>query len=350
MSKKQIIILILFILLMVGGFVFFAINKKARVVNLPFVKTKDELSAQTETNQKPKALLQNYGTAPEFAGVTKWLNGDEALMANLRGRAVLVFFWTYSDIHSVNSLPYLTKWQETFKDQGLIVIGVHTPEFAFEKVTGNVENAIKTNKLNFLIAQDNDYKTWAAYKNQFWPASYLIDKDGAIVYTHFGEGEYENTEKAIRTVIGLEGEYKTPEQNAQTESTFPELHLGIARMNGFGNSEKPTTEEQIYSFPKKLDLNKFALEGNWKFNQEGVTHSKGFGRIKLNFDAAKVYLVAQSKTPTTIRIFVDGTLIKGVVISNSELYELYDSIVPGQHTMEIEVPDEGFEATTFTFK
>lgn len=351
MNKKYRII-ILITLLTSGAVTYFVFTKNSSdPVHIPFITNNDsEKSSANTEDSKPKKLFQNYGAAPEFTGITKWLNGDEVKMAGLRGKAVLVFFWTYSDIYSVNTIPYLAKWEETYKDQGLVIVGAHTPEFAFEKVTGNLENAIKTQKINFSIAQDNDYKTWTAYKNQFWPASYLIDKDGVIVYTHFGEGDYETTEKALRTVLGLEGQYTTPTQNEFQATASPELHLGIARMNGFGNTEKPTTDEQIYSFPKKLDGNKFALEGSWKFNQEGVVHSKRFGRIKLNFEAAKVYLVAQSKIPTTIRVFVDGTLIKGVVVSDSGLYELYDSMVPGQHTMEIEVPDEGFEATTFTFK
>lgn len=351
MKKIILISLIILGLVAAGGIYLYSQRNQPGHITIPFIATKDSKSENDNSEEtEPKELFRNYGPAPEFTGITKWLNGDAVKMSDLRGKTVLVFFWTYSDINSFKAIPSIAKWNDTYKDQGLVVIGVHTPEFTFEKVTGNVENSLKANHANFLVAQDNDYKTWTAYKNQFWPARYLIDKDGNIVYTHFGDGDYDVTEKAIRTLIGLEGEYQAPQPTQTSQANSPEMFFGLAKQGNFGNVEKPSGDEQIYSFPPKLGNNKFAIEGSWQFNQEAAIHTKGFGRIKLNFDAAKVYMVAQSNTPTTIRVYVDGTLIKGVVVSNSDLYQLYDSIAGGKHTMEIEVPDGGFQAFTFTFE
>lgn len=307
-------------------------------------------NAEPTIDSPPSELFKNYGPAPEFAGLEKkWFNSDPLTKEQLKGKVVLIDFWTYSCINCIRTLPYVTDWYEKYKDQGFVVIGVHTPEFAFEKVTMNVEAAIKKYSITYPVAQDNNYKTWTAYKNQFWPAHYLIDKDGNIVYTHFGEGKYDVTEKAIRTLLGLEGEFVLPEAPVQNQANTPEIYFGLSRLANFGGTEKPNNGAQIFTFPAKLKANQFALEGNWQFNQEAAVHSKGFARIKLNFNAAKVFMVAQSAKPTTIKVYVDGKLIKGVVVSNSDLYELYNSIAGGSHTMEIEVPDDNFQAFTFTF-
>ncbi len=310
------------------------------------------LNSGDEETPEPVAeeeTFKNYGPAPELTGITKWINSDAQTIAGLKGKVVLINFWNYSSINSVKAFPYLTKWSKDYKDAGLAVIGVHTPEFAFEKVTGNLENAIKAHSISYPVAQDNNYKTWQEYHNQFWPAYYLIDRDGNLVFTHFGEGNYDGIEKAARILLGLEGQYATPQLEESNQANTPEIHLGLVRQNGFGNTEDAETTEQIFAFPEKLGANKFALEGRWRFNQEAAIHTQGFGRIKLNFDAAKVFLVAESSKPTNLKIYVDGKLVKGVVVQESDLYQLFDSIAGGKHTMEIEIPDGEFKAFTFTF-
>ncbi len=308
-------------------------------------------SGDEETQETPseEETFKNYGPAPELTGITKWLNSDAQTIAGLKGQVVLVNFWNYSSIHSVKAFPYLNKWSKDYKEAGLTIIGVHTPEFAFEKVSGNLENAMKAHNVSYSVAQDNNYKTWQAYHNQFWPAYYLIDRDGNLVFTHFGEGQYNEMEKAMRILLGLEGQYTTPPLEESNQANTPEIHLGLVRQNGFGNTEKAETTEQIFTFPEKLGDNKFALEGRWRFNQEAAVHTDGFGRIKLNFDAAKVFLVAESSKPTNLKIYVDGKLVKGVVVEDSDLYQLFDSIAGGEHTMEIEIPHGEFKAYTFTF-
>jgi thiol-disulfide isomerase/thioredoxin len=139
--------------------------------------------------------------APEFTGIDKWLNSDPLTMQQLRGKVVLVDFWTYTCINCIDVLPYVKAWNQKYKDQGLVVVGVHTPEYPFERNTDNVKTAIKRLGITYPVAQDNGYKTWNAYNNQYWPAFYLVDKKGRVVYTHFGEGDYEQTEAKIKSLL-----------------------------------------------------------------------------------------------------------------------------------------------------
>ena len=147
--------------------------------------------------------LKHSMPAPEFTGIEKWLNSEPLTMKQLRGKVVLVDFWTYTCINCIHTLPYVKSWHQKYKDQGLVVVGVHTPEYPFERNTDNVKTAIKRFDLQFPVAQDNRYATWGAYDNQFWPAVYLVDRNGQVVYTHFGEGNYGQTDAAIRKALGL---------------------------------------------------------------------------------------------------------------------------------------------------
>lgn len=151
------------------------------------------------------APLHDYGPAPELAGIDHWINSAPLTLQQLRGKVVLVDFWTYTCINCARTLPYVKQWNAKFKDQGLTIIGVHTPEFPYEKLTGNVSDAAKRFGLTYPIAQDNRYATWRAYDNQYWPAFYLIDKKGHIAYEHFGEGSYQDMEDAIRVLLAQPG-------------------------------------------------------------------------------------------------------------------------------------------------
>ncbi len=345
MKKVLPIIGSLIIVLAAGGIYLQQSSKGNNLLNVTFDRQPQKETQQTSDDN----LFTNLGPAPEFAGITKWLNSDPLTKEQLKGKVVLIDFWTYSCINCIRTLPYITKWYGDYKDRGFVIIGVHTPEFAFEKVQSNVEGALRRYKIQYPVAMDNNYKTWNAYKNQFWPAHYLLDKDGNIVYTHFGEGEYDKTEKAIRTLLGLEGPFDLPEAPEGNQAKTPEMYFGLARLKNFGGTETPSSTEQLYAFPSKLKTNQFALEGNWQFNQESAVHTQGFGRIKLNFNSAKVFMVAKSNDPMTVKVYVDGKLVKGVVVNASDLYELYSSPAGGNHLLEIEVPQGGFEAFTFTF-
>lgn len=303
----------------------------------------------TET-KKQGSEFGNFGPAPEFTGINEWLNAEPQRMADLKGKVVLVDFWTYSCINCVRTLPYVTEWYDKYKDDGFVVIGVHTPEFAFEKDTDNVEKAIDRFNINYPVAQDNDYRTWTAYKNNAWPAHYLIDKEGNIVYKHFGEGNYDITENNIRTLLGLSGDASTNMSlpNFKAIQT-PEIYFGLSRQEYISNEERITGENQLLQYPNAIPDNTFAVSGSWKFNSESAILIGDTGKIKLQFGASKVYMVAQSATPATIKILIDGQFYKEVAISASDIYTLFESDEYKNRQLEIEIPQKGFEVFTFTF-
>jgi thiol-disulfide isomerase/thioredoxin len=294
--------------------------------------------------------FKNQGQAPDFVGIDKWLNTSGALSTkDLKGKVVLVDFWTFSCINCIRTLPYVTKWYDTYKDQGFVVVGVHTPEFPFEKVTSNVQDAINRYGIHYPVAQDNEYATWNNYNNQFWPAEYLINKDGDIVYTHFGEGNYDRTGNAIRELLGLNTQQQAAPNSNLDQVGSPEMYFGTARLQNLTSEQKASASTQDYNFPQTLSTNYFALQGSWQFNPEYAELTKPNGAIRLKFHAAKIYMVAQSAKPVHLKIKVDGQDQPDVVVSASQLYTLFDSSAHTDHTIELSIPDPGFEAYTFTF-
>jgi cytochrome c biogenesis protein CcdA/thiol-disulfide isomerase/thioredoxin len=295
-----------------------------------------------------KIDFKNLGQAPEFTGIEHWLNSDPLTMESLKGKVVLVDFWTYSCINCIRTLPYVTKWYDTYKDKGFVVIGVHTPEFAFEKVTDNVATAMKRFGINYPVAQDNNFKTWSAFNNQYWPAEYLIDQNGNIVYTHFGEGNYDHTENAIRQLLGLDGgsDIKNPQQG---KINSPEMYFGTSRLEYLSPAQSPSEKISNYTFPTKLNLNNFALEGSWQFFSDHTTSVSKNSKIRLRFSSGKLFMVASANKPVTIHITVDGKQQPDQIIEMSQLYTLFDSNDYSEHTIDITVTDGGFEAFTFTF-
>ena len=300
--------------------------------------------------------LKNYGHAPEFTGITNWLNSQPLTMQELRGKVVLIDFWTYSCINCIRTLPFVTSWYEKYKDGGFVIVGVHTPEFEFEKVTANVETALKRYKINYPVAQDNNFATWRAYSNRFWPAHYLIDKEGNIVYTHFGEGKYEETENKIRFLLGLDDSENgsqprsdTPPGGSATRVGSPEMYFGTARLENLSNSQKPSLQATAYRLPADIKLNEFALEGTWQFDGEKATLTEGAGKIRLKFSSGKVHMVAKADKTVSVNITVDEKNTASVEIGASGLYTLFDSENYKEHIIDIEIPEGGFEAFTFTF-
>ncbi|MBI3231631.1 MAG: cytochrome c biogenesis protein DipZ [Candidatus Doudnabacteria bacterium] len=313
-------------------------------------KNSQSQSIVNQLKTMPKIQLDNYGPAPEFTGISHWLNSDPLTIKKLKGKVVLIDFWTYSCINCIRTLPYVTKWYDSYHDKGFVVIGVHTPEFGFEKVTENVATAIQRFKINYPVAQDNDYGTWNAYQNQYWPAEYLIDKNGTIVFTHFGEGNYDHTENIIRQLLGQDE--PTDTQNPQTagEVKSPEMYFGTNRLEYLSADQQPSLSPASYTFPANLKLNTFALEGRWQFSPDKTVLTEGRGQIRLKFSAGKLYMVADSPGKIiTVKISVDGKAQTSVLVSASELYTLFDSSDYLEHTVDIEIPEAGFEAFTFTF-
>jgi thiol-disulfide isomerase/thioredoxin len=344
--------IIAYVLIVVGVLVLGGIYLQSRKMN---DKETGSIFSSIPKNDS-KMDLKSKGKAPEFGGIANWINSEPLTMKELRGKVVLIDFWTYSCINCVRTLLYVTKWYDTYKDQGLVVVGVHTPEFAFEKDTKNVETAIKRHKINYPVAQDNDFATWSLYENRYWPAHYLIDQNGEIVYTHFGEGKYEETENAIRTLLGMNADtakYTTEQNFGRT----PEIYFGLSRLEYLDKTQEKSLQatgnnvamlkSQEYSEP--LKMNTFAVSGEWEFNQESANLIKKGGKIKLRFSADKVFMVAKSLSENKLKILIDGKVVNEVIVKDDDLYQLVDLDTPGEHEMEIQIPDAGFEAFTFTF-
>ncbi len=298
---------------------------------------------------QPPEPLKNYGKAPELTGITHWLNSDPLTLASLKGKVVLIDFWTYSCINCVRTLPYVTKWYDTYKDQGFVVIGVHTPEFAFEKVTSNIQTAIKQHGIHYPVAQDDDYATWNAYNNEFWPAEYVIDKDGKIVYEHFGEGHYDITEGTIRYLLGQKGPGLSDKGQNLSKVDSPEMYFGTSRLEYFASEQKPSTSATYYTLTKDQPLNTFSLEGTWQFDPDKVQLMEAGGKIHLHFKSGKVYMVAESKEAQNLSITVDGKKQAPVLVKDSSLYPLFESDSYSEHDLIIDIPQSGFDAFTFTF-
>jgi thiol-disulfide isomerase/thioredoxin len=270
-------------------------------------------------------------------------------MAGLRGKVVLIDFWTYSCINCLRTLPYVTKWYDTYKDKGFVVVGIHTPEFAFERVTRNVQTAIERFGIKYPVAQDNAYRMWQAYDNHYWPADFLVDQKGKIVATHFGEGDYDKTEDDIRKLLAAGPPVAEDNGPDLSKVGSPEMYFGVMRLEYLASPEAPRQGEQAYSAPPNLPLNNFALVGSWTVAMENATLAKDDGEIVLHFKSGKVHMVASSASAVTVSVSVDGKPQPPVTIQGSQLYTLFDSKDYGEHQLELKIPKAGFTAYTFTF-
>jgi thiol-disulfide isomerase/thioredoxin len=256
--------------------------------------------------------LPVLGTAPEFVDNQRWFNtpGDEPLtLRSLRGRVVLIDFWTYTCINCLRTLPYLTAWDRTYRRDGLTIVGIHSPEFPFEKDPGNVEEAIERNGIDYPVVQDNDLATWSAYGNQYWPSEYFVDARGRVRFVHYGEGEYGEKEKIIRELLAEAGRPVARHDSgargiaAAAGVTTPETYLGAARAERFTN---PMLSPGTHLFGKQAEppLNEFAYGGRWRIALESAT-AEG-GSLALHFGARRVYLVLGSPGRTRrVRVLLD---------------------------------------------
>lgn len=354
--KKFLPYLLIIIVLLVAGGIYI---DRTSVKGMPdLIKSdsgnQDQATPTSDNNNKTSTTMKidfkNYGPAPEFTGISGWLNSDALKISDLKGKVVLVDFWTYSCINCIRTLPYVTKWYDTYKDKGFVVIGVHTPEFPFEKVASNVQDAMNRFGIHYPVAQDNDYGTWNAYQNQYWPAEYLIDQKGNIVYTHFGEGNYDHTEDAIRQLLNINQAVAPENGQDLSKVNSPEMYFGTSRLQYLSPEQSPSTQPSNYQLPKNLALNNFAMEGSWQFSPENAKLTLGNGKIKLHFSSGKLFMVAESPTkPATLKITVDGKAQPDVMVDKSELYTIFDSNDYKDHEVEINIEQPGFEAFTFTF-
>jgi cytochrome c biogenesis protein CcdA/thiol-disulfide isomerase/thioredoxin len=316
------------------------------------------------------------GPMPDLKGAVSWLNSPALTKQELKGKVVLVDFWTYSCINCLRTLPYVKAWAEKYKDQGLVVIGVHTPEFAFEKDISNVASAVKDLGITFPVAIDNSYTIWNAFQNQYWPAHYFVDRNGTIRHHHFGEGSYEESEKILQDLLGESSKTeKLVEINASgvqatgdmSEVASPETYLGYNRAQNF--SVKPGLKidtETNYTVAKTLNLNDWGLTGNWIVGPEDATLMKAAGKITFKFHARDLHLVLgpqQAGKIIRFKVTIDGkapegdhgidTDAKGLgQVQEHRLYQLIRQQNSGEikdRTFEIEFLDPGVQAFAFTF-
>ena len=317
------------------------------------------------------------GTLPSLAGATAWINSAPLTPESLRGKVVVVDFWTYSCINCLRSLPYVKAWSEKYKNYGLVVLGVHAPEFAFEKDLKNVQRAVKELKIGYPVALDNNFSIWQAFKNRYWPAHYFIDAQGRIRDHHFGEGDYDESEATIRQLLTEAGAKNLPAAGAEIKAAgvqaaadnahvqSPETYLGYERADNFAATPALQQDQAAdYQLPKNLTLNQWGLDGKWKVDQEKTMLAGTKGRLAFRFYARDLHLVigpgADGK-PVKFRVTLDGQPPlqshgadindKGEgIVREQRLYQLIRQAGDvGEHTFSIEFLDGGAQAFAFTF-
>lgn len=299
----------------------------------------------------------NVAPNKNFDGATRWLQSEPLTLDSLKGKVVLVDFWTYTCINCIRTFPYLTSWYEKYKDDGFTIIGVHTPEFEFEKNENNVREALEEYDITYPVVQDNEYKIWNSYKNRYWPAHYLIDKDGKIRYTHFGEGEYEKTEKTIQMLLSEMGkevdkDLVTIDESGPISRVTPETYLGYDRMERFASKEKIQPDVQTkYSIPSYIEDDFFAFGGNWTIMPEYSESTKG-AKIELAFQAKNVFLVMRPKDvqkPGKASVYLDGKLVATITVDKDRLYDILKLNEKTSGRVTIQFDDEHIQVFAFTF-
>ncbi len=314
---------------------------------------------------------------PSLGGATEWLNSPPLTAAGLRGKVVLIDVWTYTCINWLRTLPYVRAWAEKYKDQGLVVIGVHAPEFPFEKNVDNVRRAAKEMRVDYPIAIDNDYAIWRALRNQYWPALYLVDAQGRIRHHHFGEGDYKQSERRIQQLLseaGIRGVghelVSVDAQGVEAAADWaslksPENYLGYERTENFASPGGAVLDKRrVYAAPARLRLNHWASSGDWTVGKQATVLNKANGRIAYRFHARDLHLVmgpAVRGTFVRFRVLIDGKspgAAHGLdvdeqgngTVTEQRLYQLIRQVKPiVDRQFEIEFLDSGIEVFSFTF-
>jgi cytochrome c biogenesis protein CcdA/thiol-disulfide isomerase/thioredoxin len=301
--------------------------------------------------------LPNLGPAPEFAGTQKWFNtsgGAPLTLAGLRGHVVLVDFWTYTCINCIRTLPFLKGLYATYHRDGLEIVGVESPEFTFEQEASNVAQAVRSDGIRYPVVQDNQLGTWNAYQNQYWPAEYLIDAHGNVRHTQFGEGDYKQSEAAVRQLLFEAGARSLP-RPMTASAIMPSNGVGTAetyldpqRAQGFAQPLIPGTH--FYPGVNSIQLNEFALQGTWRTGAESVTPTSAGATIELGFQAQHVYLVMTSShnVPRKVQVLLAGRPYKTVTVVGQQLYTLVSLPADEQAGLKVEIPP-GVSAYDFTF-
>ncbi len=316
------------------------------------------------------AALPRLGSAPDFVSPGRWFNtgGDSLSIAGLTGeeRVVLIDFWTYTCINCIRTLPYLRAWDAEYRDDGLTIVGVHSPEFAFEKEADNVAEAVSENGIRYPVVQDNELGTWTAFANRYWPAKYLIDSEGEVRYVHFGEGSYAETEAAIRSLLAEAGDRELGSgadagraEVADPGLRTPETYLGWERAEGFVEPPRPGVADYTAPDPGSLELNELAYGGRWRVDGESAT-AVAEATISLAFQARRVFLVLGAEGGLgKVEVLLDGEPLTGpgagedvrdghITVSGQRLYRLVDLPEVARATLELRF-EPGVTGYAFTF-
>jgi cytochrome c biogenesis protein CcdA/thiol-disulfide isomerase/thioredoxin len=294
----------------------------------------------------PAGGLPNYGVAPALHADGVWINSKPLTLKQLRGKVVLIDFWTYSCINCLRTLPHLKAWDATYRSKGLVIIGVHTPEFAFEHVSSNVRSAVQRLGIRYPVMQDNRIRTWDNYANQGWPAEYLIDRAGNVRHTHVGEGEYSQTESLIRRLLAVKGKRaRQLPDTTPTEAMTPETYLGYGRIANYAGTPIVPDEPTRYTFANDLISNTFSYDGTWRVGPEAGTAISD-ARLRLNFQARNVYLVLGGRG--TVQVLIDGQHTKTLRVNAQRLYTVRASNRIAHALLELRF-SPGVQAYSFTF-
>jgi len=330
-----------------------------RLLDTQVSNTKIKSSTSSQSTNSSLFNVPDNVAAPELTGLTNWINSPPLQLSQLKGKVVLVDFWTYSCINCLRTLPYVEQWYQTYADKGFVVIGVHTPEFAFEHVPGNVEAAVKSNKVTYPVALDNNEGTWNAFGNNSWPADYLIDKAGNVRNVHLGEGDYGQTEAAIQALLGE----KVPLQTANASVPFnqnqtPETYFGSNRTINFVGSPSLADGLNTYFPSAQLQINQWTLGGRWQEAGDKITSAGASSTLIFHTQSKDVYLVAGSETgqaetvgvklPNGSTDFGADAVSGQVSISGSRLYHIVSLQKYGNTMVTLTVP-AGVSLYTFTF-
>jgi thiol-disulfide isomerase/thioredoxin len=307
---------------------------------------------------------------PSLVGATEWLNSEPLGPAELQGRVVLFNFWTLTCINWLRQEPYVRAWSQAYRDEGLVVIGVHTPEFSFERELDRVRQATKDMAIDYPVAADNDYAIWSAFDNHYWPALYFVDAEGIIRDHHFGEGRYEESERVIQQLLGVERELVSVEGlGVEAEADWdnlrtPETYLGYERSEHFASPDGAGFDERrAYELPERLEFNHWALAGEWTIGRENVVLEEAGGSIAFRFHARDAHLVLSpgAREPIPFRVLLDGEApgpSHGVdvdedgnsLLRDGRLYQLVrEDDAVRERTLEITFLEPGAEAYVFTF-
>jgi thiol-disulfide isomerase/thioredoxin len=363
----------------------FAIYFNTQESNVSSKSTSDEfipITGQIDENGKVINIDKSqFKKAKDFTKISGYINTKPISLDDLRDKVVLVDFWTYSCINCIRTIPYLNEWYDKYSDKGLVIVGIHTPEFEFEKNAKNVKSAVQKFGIKYPVLQDNDKETWNKYDNRYWPRKYLVDDEGYIRYDHIGEGAYNETEKVIQALLteraahlGIKNINLNDSQNVDSDSKLedqdvhfskiqsPELYFGyeftrvpLGNIEGF----KPN-QSVFYNLPQNSEIksNSIYLKGNWKNNPDHMELQSNNGSILLKYNSKSVNIVAGGKGNFTVT--QDGKLITNdlskdssndgkFMIDGQRLYNLATNKEYGEHTIEIDVKGKGFQIYTFTF-